>query len=167
MSDLLTDDILDNNPQQEKQRPVFLLVLCILSFIGAGLGLLGALMNVFTMGQAEEAFTQMNNLVGDSSSSFGVNFEDSYKWTKISNYLNLVGNALCLAGALFMFKLRKLGFYIYVPGQILPIVGSFLAVNSLLGGGMFAGLGMIAIVFGSLFSLAFIIMYGLNLKHMN
>jgi hypothetical protein len=26
---------------------------------------------------------------------------------------------------------------------------------------------MIAIVFGSLFSLAFIIMYGLNLKHMN
>lgn len=118
------------------------------------------------MGQAEEAFRQMNEVMGDVGSSVGVNLEDSYKWTKVSNYLNLLGNALCLGGALLMFKLKKIGYYIYIPGQVLPVVGSFLAVNSVLGGGMFAGFGYIALIFGSLFSIAFIIMYGLNLKHM-
>lgn len=159
-------ELLDENINQAPQRPVFLLVLCILTFVGAGLSLIGALISVLTVGQMEESYQQMSDTMGNLGTDIGVNFEDSYKWAKLSNYLNLLGNVLCLAGALFMFKLRKIGYYMYVPGQIIPIIGAYLAMNSMFGGGIFAGFGLVAVVFSSLFALAFIIMYGLNLKHM-
>jgi len=159
-------ELLDENIGQKPQRPVFLLVLCILTFTGAGLSLISAIFSVLTMGHMEESYMQMSDAMGRLGTDIGVNFEDSYKWTKISNYANLFGNALCLAGALFMFKLRKIGYYMYIPGQIIPIVGGYLAMNSMLGGGIFAGFGMIAVAFSSLFAIAFIIMYGLNFKYM-
>lgn len=159
---LLNDELLDSGTEMQRKRPVFLLVLCILTFVGAGLGLLGAVFSVFTMSQTEALYSQMNNFGSD----FGIDFEETYKWTKISNYMNLLGNALCLAGALFMFKLKKIGYYIYIPGQLLPLIGSYLAINSVFTGGIFAGLGVVSIVFTAMIAIAFIVMYGLNLKHM-
>lgn len=159
---LMNDELLDSGTEVQQKRPVFLLVLCILTFVGAGIGLLGALFSVFTMSQTEALYSQMNNFGPD----FGIDFEETYKWTKISNYMNLLGNALCLTGALFMFKLKKIGYYIYVPGQVLPLIGSYLAINSVFTGGMFAGLGIISIVIAAMIAIAFIVMYGLNLKHM-
>ncbi|TNE98247.1 MAG: hypothetical protein EP322_05285 [Bacteroidetes bacterium] len=163
----MSDDILDLKPESQNKRPVFLLVLCILTFVGAGFGTLGALFNLFTIGQIEETYQQMSDTMSSLGSDMGMNFEDSYKWTKISYYLNLLGNAMCLAGALFMFKLRKIGYYIYIPGQVLPIVGAYMAFNSVFSGGFLAGIGMVSIAFSALFSIGFIIMYGLNFKHMH
>ena len=162
MDELLNDELLDSGTEVQRKRPVFLLVLCILTFVGAGLGLLGAVFSVFTMSQTEQLYSQMNTIGTD----IGIDFSESYKWTKISNYTNLLGNALCLAGALFMFKLKKLGFYIYIPGQILPIIGAYLAMNSMFTGGLFAGIGIVSVVISAMIAIAFIVMYGLNLKHM-
>lgn len=166
MNEILYDELLDNGTEAQKKRPVFLLVLCILTFVGAGIGLIGAVISLLTMGQAEEAFNQMNNVMGELGGELGMNLEDTYKWAKISNYLNLLGNALCLGGALLMFRLRKFGFYIYVPGQIFPLIGAYLALNSMFGGGILAGLGVFSVVFNAFIAIAFIVMYGLNLKHM-
>lgn len=159
--DLLDKEISDNTGPV--QRPVFLTVLCILTFVGAGFAILTSLFSVFTMGQLEQGMRAMDETFSDSK--IGVDFGNSYRWTKISYVLNLFGALLCLTGALFMFKLKKIGFYIYIVGQILPLFGSFMTMNSMLKG-VFASFGMIAMVFGMLFPIAFIIMYGLNLKHM-
>ena len=39
--------------------------------------------------------------------------------------LSLVGIILCFAGAYMMRKLKKDGFWIYVAGQVLPLLGNF------------------------------------------
>jgi len=60
-----------------------------------------------------------------------------------------------------MWKLKKTGFYIYVIGEIAPVILPFV----LFGG--FGVLGTMALVMGLIFPIAFIIMYALNLKHMS
>mgnify|MGYP000114622922 CR=1 FL=1 len=52
---------------------------------------------------------EMNKVFDDTN--LGMDFGNSYRWMKISYVLNLVGSLLCLAGALFMWKLKKIGFY--------------------------------------------------------
>ncbi len=47
-----------------------------------------------------------------------------------------LGIILCFVGALMMRKLKKDGFWIYVAGQLLPIIGSF----ALLGMAQFTGI---------------------------
>lgn len=156
---LLDEEITANTPPA--QRPVFLTVLCILTFVGAGLAIISALFSVLTMGQIESSFGQMN----EALSEVDMDFSNSYRWVKISYVLNLCGGLLCLAGALFMWKLKKIGFFIYILGQLLPLFGSFMTMNSI-NLGVFAGFGIVMTVIGMLFPIAFIIMYGLNLKHM-
>jgi hypothetical protein len=77
--------------------------------------------------------------------------------------IGLVGNLLCLFGALQMWKLKKMGYFIYIAGQVLPIVSSVIYLGDFL----FTSLGMTAMLTAIIFPVAFIIMYGINLKHMN
>jgi hypothetical protein len=74
--------------------------------------------------------------------------------------LTLVGIGLCLYGAIMMRRLKKLGFYVYVIGELLPIVTAYL----------FAGLGLLG-AFGAFFAIfipiVFIIMYGTQLKYLS
>lgn len=146
-----------------KQRPVFITVLCILTFVGAGLAIISSLFSMLTMGFVENTIKGMDDAFNQSD--VGMDFGNSYRWMKISYILNLVGSLLCLAGALFMWRLKKVGFYIYLIGQIIPLVGSFMTMNSSLNGIM-ANFGMIVMIIGMMFPIAFVIMYGLNLKHM-
>lgn len=152
-----------NEGAVKKERPVFLTVLCILTFCGAGLAIVSSLFSMLTMGQLESSMREMNDVFTDSN--IGMDFGNSYRWMKISYVLTLVGSLLCLVGALFMWRLKKIGFFIYVVGQILPLIGSFLTMNSI-NMGLFAGFGMIMTILGMMFPIAFVIMYGLNLKHM-
>lgn len=156
--------VLDRDPQEDNKRPMFLTVLCILTFIGAGFGVLGGIIGLAMMSTTEKIFNASNDIL--SNTDMGMDLEQMYRWTKISQLLNIVGSLLCLAGALFMWKLKRIGFYIYIPGQVLPLIGSFMTMNSMLGGGPFAGLGMGMTFFAMIFPIAFVIMYGLNLKHM-
>lgn len=158
---LLDEEI--NNDAGTKTIPVFLKVLCILTFVGAGIGILSSLGSIFTMGKLEENMRVMDETF--SNSDIGVDFGNSYRWTKISYILNLIGSLLCLTGALIMWRLRKYGYYIYIFGQVLPLIASFMLMNSMFSGA-FGGLTIIMTFFGMIFPIAFIIMYGLNLKHM-
>jgi hypothetical protein len=74
--------------------------------------------------------------------------------------LTLVGIALCVYGAIMMRRLKKLGFYIYVIGELLPIVTAYL----------FAGLGLlggIGAFFAIFIPVVFIIMYATQLKYLS
>ena len=66
-----------------------------------------------------------------------------------------------------MWKLKKMGFYIYLVGEIAPLVITFATIGF---ASMFSfGGGIMAIMtaFMSIFPILFIILYAINLKHMH
>lgn len=158
--DLLLDS--DKAPFSGK-RPMFLQVLCILTFVGAGLGILQSGFSIVVMGNMESAMNSLSDLGADNEIT--ENFNNSYRWSKISQILNLVGSVLCLFGALVMWRLKKYGYFVYVLGQLLPLFGAFMTMNAL-SNGFLAGFGIVVTALSAIFPIAFIIMYGLNLKHM-
>lgn len=166
------DLIIDNGdkPLFDGKRPVFVTVLCILTFVGAGFGIISGIIGLFTMGAMEELTSSITDMDEAFETEIGMDFQNMYRWSKIAQILALVGSVLCLAGALFMWHLKKSGFFIYVLGQVLPIIGTFLTMNSMFSGagmfGGFAGFGYIMTFLAMIFPLAFIVMYALNLKYM-
>jgi hypothetical protein len=148
------------NPSDvKKKRPAFLTVLCILSFIGIGIGFISALYSIFTFSRSVEMMNQYGDMM--SSSPFGGMMDSLVKWGQTLYIIQLIANLLCLAGVLMMWNLKRMGYFIYVIGEIAPAIASF----ALIGG--YGPLGTFAMMIGLIFPIAFIIMYGLNLKHMS
>ena len=146
---------LDSN-QAVAKRPAFLTVLCILSFIAAGFSIIGGLLlglgkgAVEASGGSTEISTNMEGISTEGAAAIeAVNAAFSWPYMITSMVLVIVG----LIGVIKMWKLQKSGFYIYVgtavAGIILPLV-----------------FGMAFAVFGTVITIGFIVMYGLNLKHM-
>ena len=127
-----------NNEQSVVERPSFLTVLCILTFIGSGLGVLFSLLAVVGMGA----------LMG-SLGAFGTAFAGGTTYMIVS----LLMAGASLFGALQMWKLQKTGFMIYAGaaalGIIMPIVFGL-------------GFSFFTLVING----AFIGMYYMNLKYM-
>jgi hypothetical protein len=142
--------------------PQFLKVLCILTFIAVGLGLVSGLYSLVKAPYALEEYNTMMEMSGGNLPTEG--FLGSLMEMGHQNALNALplalsaigANLFCLFGALMMWKMRKVGFYAYVCGQVLGI-----AIPSILMG--VSGWMMI----GAIFPIAFIIMYAVNLKHMS
>jgi hypothetical protein len=83
------------------------------------------------------------------------NYENRVPITLIA----VLGIALCFFGAMQMRKLKMQGYYLYLVGEILPLVGSVV----FLGMGALSGIpGIITIVF----LLLFILLYTLQRKHL-
>lgn len=121
------------------KRPGFLTVLCILTFIGSGLGLLGGLLMTIGMGSIMGSIPGMGAAMGGGTAYFAI---------------GTVLAAASLFGAIQMWKLKKQGFFIYagasVVGIILPLI-----------------FGLPFSAMGAIFPVLFIVLYYLNVKHMN
>ena len=157
--------------QENKGIPVFLKVLCILTFIGAGIGLIMGLVSMFTIESSIKSMENSQKLLGNSSifGNMDGQIEATRKFGLQSAILSTIGNALCLLGAIMMFKLKRNGYFIYIAGQIIPSVGAVIFTTSIKGGasgGSMASMMYAGLVFQIALALAFIIMYGVNLKHL-
>jgi len=153
----------ENTTLEPKKMPGFLKVLCILSFIGVGLSIIMSIVGYIGLAALS---TMSNSLSSGFSDVPEVNTAMSSMDALVKNgalyYILLIVAALiCLVGVIMMWKLKKTGFYIYVIGEIAPVILPFV----LFGG--FGVLGTMALVMGLIFPIAFIIMYALNLKHMS
>lgn len=96
------------------KRPVLLSVLCILTFIGSGLGSLSFLVTYLSFDIAQELFQEMKDIVP------GIEYV-----AKAGKNLFLTGSILyffSLLGASLMWQLRKAGFHFYVALQILLVI---------------------------------------------
>ena len=165
------------NPFEEQQnkfqRPTFLLVLCILTFIGSGWGTLSNLFSVFTAGltdssmQMEHYSSMLNSMdqgagsavFSDILNSTMASLQATFVHAKEIAVVSLVLSVISLLGAILMFQLRRLGFYLYTAAQILAL---FVLPY-------FAGFSMYVLIvmfFSGLISLLFIILYAVNLKYM-
>lgn len=149
-------------------RPTFLTVLCILTFIGSGLGVLGGLLG----------------LVG--SSALGM---FAPQGTMLVQVMGLIAAVLCLYGAIQMWGLKKQGFMMYAAGVAISIIGSivsaltfssamsaateglngidpeFTAASDAMGSAM-SGAVWMGVIIGIAINVAFLLMYNANKKHL-
>jgi hypothetical protein len=163
---------------QEPKRPQMLTVICILSFIMCGLGLLGGIWNIVqnTPEHMAEGIEKMRQFSPEMADKMEENMEAMQESTymQISPYLNLVYVLVSFMGVLMMWKLQKKGFYVYLAGEILPYLGFVVAGKESMammsgppgsGGGEMMGVIILGLMV--VFDAVFIIMYAVNLKKMN
>lgn len=166
MEEKLIDNQSDINPSG---IPMFLKVLCILTFVGAGLAILSSLLNLLLYETLQSMFSS-GPFVTREFSALGDILEETKKWNMINYALAGTGSVFGLIGALMMWKLRKIGFYLYVFGQVLALTGSVVVSIGMskvdLPGPMGNSSPFIGMVFSFLICIAFVIMYGVNFKHL-
>lgn len=175
----MNEEIMLDEVQEVPQegRPVFITVLCILTWIGSGFTFLSSIYNMFTLKASQEILKQSNINFGDLASELpeggdagdrfarsmaqgmGNSFDAMIEWGATLNFVSMGVSLACILGALLMFKLKKAGFFIYTIATIISIVVPVV----LLGGNIFT---IFSTVLGGIFGVLFIILYGVNLKHM-
>jgi len=104
----------NENAPRENKRPVLLTVLCVLTFIGSGLG---AFSNLLITTSYEETMALLEETEH--------NFPLIDMFMKAGYGFFLTGTILystSLLGALQMWKLRKIGFHFYLVSQILILI---------------------------------------------
>ena len=153
--------------QNKLQRPTFLLVLCILTFIGSGWGTLSNLFSVFTAGltdssmQMEHYSSMLNGMDQGAGSAMLSDILNSTMASLQATFVHAreIAVVSLVLGAILMFQLRRLGFYLYTAAQILMlfVLPYFAGFNFMVLAGM---------LFSAIFAVIFIVMYALNLKYM-
>jgi len=156
-----------------KKRPTFITVLCILSLIGSGgFGLLQPLYQFVTfeksypekIAQIETGLEQMEDAGMDSGFLYDTAVNGLVVLEKTKENLvpmtaaHVVFALLSLLGVFLMFKLKKNGFYLY------SLVNLFWMLVPIYFIGM--EVGMMVLGFGGFVTILFIILYAVNLKHM-
>jgi hypothetical protein len=134
---------MNNVPQTQQQRPTLLTVLCILTFIGSGLSLLIYLLAALLFGAMVDMLQSIPGFAALASGGM------------VMFILLFVLAFVSLFGAIKMWSLKKVGFYMYTAAQILMIIVPLVFLEG-------AQIGILGIVI----TILFIILYGLNLKVM-
>jgi hypothetical protein len=149
---------------KEIGRPTFLSVLCILAFIGNGLGILQGLFIWMMSGFYARLFTGLSNSLNTGKSEMRIveKVLNGLSWWAISI---VIGSLICLAGAIIMWRLKKSGYLLYILGQILPLLGVLFFFLGAIPGPSSGG-SMIFVLFSSILPIAFIVMFGLNQKYL-
>jgi hypothetical protein len=165
-------DFLDESFQPAPaKRPVFLTVLCILSFVGCGLYFFSAVYGILTAETQRQTYRMMNTM-GDEQAIPGFvtemyqAMEKNHGWILLGQYLSLVNVLLCLLGVILMWRLRKTGFYVYAFAQLIPFVTLFMMISSFSDVPMLGAITIVTSSINVVLAAAFVIMYGVNLKHM-
>lgn len=156
-----------------KARPTFLTVVCIISYVILGWqilnGLTGAIFGRLTSTfepvlkriierdvDLGEVPLGIRSLVEDS---FDVAYKAMEHATTIS-LLNLLLSVIALFGVIMMWQLKKTGFYLYTGSKIFILLIPLIFLG-------FSFITFIAITTSGLFALVFIILFAVNLKHMD
>ena len=138
--------------KQQNKRPVFLTVLCILTFIGAGFAILSELVVLFLPSSFMEGMqVQFADMLGEEKAEEMV--ASFVLQSRLAPY-QLVLSILSLTGANKMFQLKRIGFYLYTLAQVLLVV-----LPGLIG-------GQWAILGAAFWAILFIVLYAVNLKSM-
>ena len=139
---------LNKDSNEQAKRPELLTVLCILTFIGSGLGVLS---NFFV----STSYSSVQELAASGVLKFPgmdifLSIDQSYFVTGFILF------SVSLFGAYKMWKLKKIGFHFYTIAQILLLIVPYMYISN-------NGFPY----FGFIISATFVILYGKNLKYMS
>ena len=168
---------MESQPQvgAPKRRSDFLTVLCVLSFLGSGFGIVNSLTNYANADVlseiGREAIVQTREKVDEEVESgkgkkiaekmiSGASAMLDPEKLKQNYLLGLISNLITLGGAIMMFRLRKIGFWMYIAGTMVLVATPLIifGVSNLLGLGITFGFGVVGILF--------IVLYSINLKQL-
>ncbi|WP_247232886.1 hypothetical protein [Telluribacter sp. SYSU D00476] len=164
---------MQNKTEAPVQRPIFLTVLCVLTFISAVAGLFTQSERLWTPGVVADQMLQMFEQFRDNMEARGqdanadmVNSLFDSVLTRLdaetirtSAIILLIYESLTLYGAYLMWGLQKRGYHFYIGGVAVALVAPML----LIGG----WLGVIVTLGEVFFSIIFSGLYALNLKYMH
>jgi hypothetical protein len=136
-------DLLNLEEKDMQKLPQMLNVLTILTYIGCGLGALMAILAFVGVGFLKSFGGKETSAVMDTASGGSV---------MMAMIIGLVGIALCFYGAMKMRNLQKTGFFIYIAGQLIPIIFTFVTVGMSFG------------IVGVIIPLVFIALYATQFK---
>ncbi len=134
--------------ESKPQRPQLLSILCILTFIGSGLGIAGFLMVTLNYEATMEA---LKVLYADMPEAQFL-LEAPREFFLISMLLS----AFSLVGALLMWQLRKTGFHFYTSAQIINLALPLIYFG-----------GESNPIFNIIFTALFVYLYARNLRFMH
>ncbi len=164
---ITTTDKLEFSEDGKAIIPSGLKVLTILTFVGCGIGILFTLLMPvlykFLLEMMDKAKTSGAELTAKQLEDMekgkaGMELMQANMVPLIA--VSIIGIALCLAGAIMMRKLKKDGYWIYVGGELMPVIGSFI----ILGTAQFTG--VTSIIMGVGLPLLFVVLYTLQRKHL-
>lgn len=156
-----------------KKRPTFITVLCILSFIGSGgFGLLQSVYQYVTfdqtypnkVAQIEEGIQKLEDAGMDSGFFYESAQNGLLVLEKTAENLapmtatNVLFALLSLLGIFLMFKLKKNGFYLYAVANLFWMLVPIYFIGM--------EVGMMTLGIAGIITILFIILYAVNLKHM-
>lgn len=155
-----------------KERPSFLTVLCIITFVVSGIWFLASFFGAVTYDELaqQEAMelaivsmeksmaSQPDNAIADMMvDSFVEMGNDQLQYHKIINWSTVISTLLSLIGAFLMFNMKKIGFHVYLVSKIVGLIPLLvISLNAMV--------ISIYVMFGVL-TITFLIMYAVNLKH--
>ena len=156
------------------KRPNFLKVLCILTFISSGLGIISTIFQLL-FGPKSEAIMRIEKVALASQISemkdLGIDFmadmlvklgNMSYQLNEhfyLAHLIGLVTASLGLYSALKMWQGFKFGFKLYTLYSLLTVIGIYFYVSP-------SNIPSFVIIFNILFSALFIFLYSRNLNWM-
>lgn len=166
---------INQETEQRPKRPVLLTVLCILSFITIGFGLMGLLFSLIAGAPSAEEIENTYNIsiqaasdLRDQNAVMAADFFErvadlavyqQHRFLPVQ-LLNTVMLITGFIGVLFMFRGKRLGFHLYIIYNLLSVGGIYLIVP-------FSMVPNILLVLGLFFAGLFVFLYSLNLKWMN
>ncbi len=158
------------------KRPTFLTVLCIITFIVSGWTLIQGVRalfseNTFDQASFEQSMEQAAQAMGGADaksqemveSMMSAANESMQAGMENATTLAIVGilaSVLSILGAYLMFTLKKSGYYTYIGAKVIGVIVplAIMGVN-LVTGFMYGFIALIGIIF--------IILYGVNRKHLH
>lgn len=161
---------METPPPIVQKRPVFLTVLCILTFIASGWATLSGLIGVFTMGAATEAMELAAEMYYEMADDMDGGLAEMM--IMAADYMMLLApnaaimqlftfllSALSLTGGILMWHQRKVGFHIYTAANVFLLVVPLALIG-------FHAFVLLTVAISAVFTILFIVLYGMNLKHL-
>jgi hypothetical protein len=162
------------NPTPNPVRPTFLTVLCILTFLGSGWGIVNGISGYLTAdtaaGVAQAAMQNAKDKIENSDSNPGTKMAEKMlsgvsdiikpENLKKSALFGITSSIVTLLGAILMFQLKKTGFRLYVLGTIIAIAAPIIIF------GTSNLVSLITMMGAALIGIIFIVLYALNLKYL-
>ncbi|MDA9261935.1 hypothetical protein N9P38_01090 [Flavobacteriales bacterium] len=159
-----------DNLNIENERPSFLTVLCIITFVFSGFLLISTLYGLVTYDELaqQEAFeltiVSMEEL-GENLPGMDENIRDLEIFNKEQmdnnvtlQAMSILSILLSLFGAFLMYQLKKVGFHLYLASKVVGLIPLLIFTLST---AVFWAYGIFLV-----FTIAFVIMYSRNLKFM-
>ena len=151
------------------ERPVFLTVLCVLSFINGGMNIVFNIPSLFLSDFFENYVDFMKQIPAMKNDAppildMWMNNLTAMMERLAQNFTLITLSTILLAllsvtGVWLMWNLKKTGFLFYVTAQVLWTILPLI----FLGGNIIT---VLSVFLGGIFTIAFIILYAIQLKHM-